>query len=276
MSGENRHDLTEAQRLAQDAVRSLPRPAADAGFRARLKQDFVSGALDTGEPAGDGATGGGGFRPWMAWVPVAVAAVLLLVFFGLNPLPGPRVMGVSGEGAVVVDGRSFGAADQEAYADLVKPGSRLEVTGDAQLDITYPGSLVLRVSPGSDIVLPGRTGRWIGRQVTCAMTTGEISVLTRPGFQGNHLTVKTPDGEAVISGTLANIFVNDDLTCICLYEGHLRVESPQADLGAVEPGMRWVLHRDGSDPDYLTIAPPHRDHMLGLRKDVLSGGLKQH
>ncbi len=272
MNDGNRHDLTDAQRLARDAVRSLQRPAADADFRARLKREFVSGSLAS--DAEDERNGAGpafrrrAFRPWMAWAPAAVAAVVLLMVFRFNSMPGPVVTRVVGEGTVVVDGRSFPAADRDAYADLVSPGSHVEVTGDARVDILYPGALILRVLPGSDLDLPGRPGRWFGRHLAGGLEIGEVSVLTWPGFQGNHLAIETPDGQAVISGTVANVFVNQDLTCICLLHGHLDVVAPDKDLGEVEAGMRWVLHRNGSAPEYLTIAPPHRDHMIGLQEDT--------
>lgn len=275
MNDGNRHDLTDAQRLARDAVRSLPRPEADADFRARLKQEFMSGSLasETGDTTGRGkeagsASRGRTFGPWLAWAPVAAAAVVLLIVFGFNPLPGPVVTRVVGEGSVVVDGRAFPAADRDAYADLVGPGSHVQVTGDAQVDIQYPGSMVIRVLPGSDLDLPGRPGRWFGRHLASRLETGEISVMTWPGFQGNHLAIATPDGRAVISGTVANVYVNEDLTCICLLHGHVEVDAPDGKLGAVEAGMRWVLHRDGTAPEYLTIAPPHRDHMIALQEDA--------
>jgi hypothetical protein len=44
MSDRN-NNLDERQRLAQDAVHSLPRPEAAADFRARLKAGFVAGDI---------------------------------------------------------------------------------------------------------------------------------------------------------------------------------------------------------------------------------------
>jgi len=266
MNDGNQHDLTAAQRRAQDAVRSLTRPAADPDFRARLKQDFMTGALAQQAGQADAAVRKP-FRPWMAWAPVATAAVILVMVFVTNPLPAPQVIAVTGEGTVTVDGRTFSAADRDAYAGLLGPGSRLEVAAGASVDILYPGAMVMRVESGSEFDLPGRPGRWIGRRLDGWLKAGEVSIMTEEGFHGNHLAVGTPDGTAVISGTLANVMVNDQVTCICLFEGHLRVESPDADLGNVEAGKRWVLHRDGSAPEYLPIAPPHQEHMEAFAKD---------
>ncbi len=279
MNDGNQHDLTAAQRRAQDAVRSLSRPEADPDFRARLKQEFTSGALAERAGPADGAVHPDAgappastaarkrFRPWMVWTPVAVAAAILAMVLVTNPLPAPEVIAVTGEGTVTVDGRSFRAADRAAYAGLLGPGSRLEVAGGASVDILYPGAMVLRVDSGSEFDLPGRPGRWIGRTLDAWLKTGEVTIMTEGGFHGNRLAVGTPDGKAVISGTLANVMVDDLLTCICLFEGHLRVESPDADLGSVEAGRRWVLHRDGSAPEYLPIAPPHQEHMEAFAKD---------
>lgn len=279
MNDGRQHDLTAAQRRAQDAVRSLARPAADPDFRARLKQDFMSGALAEKAGPAEGAVDPGAgatpvstaarkpLRPWMVWTPVAAAAVLLVMAFVTNPLPSPQVIAVTGEGTVTVDGRSFSAADRDAYAGLLGAGSRLEVAGGASVDVLYPGAMVMRVDSGTEFDLPGRPGRWIGRTLDAWLKTGEVTIMTEGGFHGNHLAVGTPDGTAVISGTLANVMVDDQLTCICLFEGHLRVESPDADLGRVEAGKRWVLHRDGSAPEYLPIAPPHQEHMETFAKD---------
>ena len=49
-----------------------------------------------------------------------------------------------------------------------------------------------------------------------------------------------------------------------LWAGAIRTKTSETDLGALEPGKRWVLFRDGSVPAHLEIEPAHREHMLGL------------
>ena len=46
-----RPPLGAAEAKARDAVRGLDRPAADAGFRTRLRQEFVSGTIASTAPA---------------------------------------------------------------------------------------------------------------------------------------------------------------------------------------------------------------------------------
>ncbi len=51
------------------------------------------------------------------------------------------------------------------------------------------------------------------------------------------------------------------------------MKSNTGELGFVEPYKRWVIYRDGREPDYLDIAPPHQAHMEGLARD--EGGIFQ-
>jgi ferric-dicitrate binding protein FerR (iron transport regulator) len=76
--------------------------------------------------------------------------------------------------------------------------------------------------------------------------------------------VTTPEARTVIHGTLVSVLRNDAVTCVCLFEGSAEVLTEKAALGEVPRGMRWVMFRDGSDPQLMEIMPAHQDHMLGL------------
>lgn len=259
----DRHDteLTPRQRAAQEAVRGLARPTADPDFRRRLKADFVAGAI---APAARPAAGGA--KVLRLVVPaLAAAAMIAVAVIGLGSRPGPELAGLDGDGRVVIDGAVM--ADADALAASLRPGARVELQGDVTLEVLYPGTLAWRLAPGTVFTLPDAPGRFLPRRLRAELEFGEVSVRTGPDFAGNALVVGTGEGDAVITGTLVDVFRNEAVTCICLIEGSCRVVSDGRDLGALDPGMRWVLHRDGADPDLLDIAPPHREHMEALECD---------
>ncbi|MBE0566689.1 MAG: hypothetical protein IH621_12055, partial [Krumholzibacteria bacterium] len=106
MNEHDRDGLDPQQRAARDAVRGLGVPAADPDFRARLKAQFVAGAVP------EDATGivhlPTRHLPVFAWGTLAAAAVVIWAVLGLNPLPGPELLAVGGTGVVVGDGQQFG------------------------------------------------------------------------------------------------------------------------------------------------------------------------
>lgn len=260
---EREHDrLDESQRLAREAVRSLPRPEADAAFRARLKEQFVSGAIDASPPSA--APGSRLGSVWLGWSALAAAAVVTVALLGFNRLPGPELASASGSGTVVVDGREIAVSRTEVLDEVLRVGARVQVGEDTEIDVVYPGTMILRLSAGTDLVLPERPGRWFQRTVEAPMVAGEMSLRTGPDLVGGGVIVRTDEGRAVIRGTLVSVVRTDDVTCICLFDGDASVTCSSGDLGALEPGKRWVLFRDGSEPAFADIEPAHREHMRGL------------
>ncbi len=263
MTDHNENQLNEAQQRAVDAVQGLTNPRADADFRARLKQQFVSGDIDPkakvvvhAKPVSS--------RRWLTWAPLAAAAVLAVALFFGGRLPGPDAMGAHLAGTVVIDGHEVAAADSVLLDDLLHPGAVIELRDGAELDILYPGSLVMRLASGTTMTLPERPRRWFSRNITADMSQGEISIRTGPQFAGNMLAVQTPEGRARIYGTLVSVFRNDDLTCVCLFEGTAVMDDLSTELGPIPVGKRWVLYTDGRAAELLDIAPPHQEHMEGL------------
>jgi len=263
MNDHHDNQLTDRQRHAAEAVRSLSRPGARPDFRARLKADFVSGALDGGAPAPvvrlDRTR-----RRWLMWVPLAAAAAMAAVLFFTGRLPGPEVLGSHTAGTVLVDGRAVSPADSLLLDDLLRPGAVVELRDGAELDLLYPGSLVMRLATGTTFTLPDHPRRWIGRDIEAELAIGEVSIRTGPDFAGNLLAIRTPEGRARIYGTLISVFRNADLTCVCLYEGTAVMDDRERELGSIPPGKRWVLYEDGREAELLDIAPPHQAQMEGL------------
>lgn len=285
MSDRN-NNLDERQRLAQDAVQSLPRPEAAADFRARLKAGFAAGDIPEGElsepksepeivvlPERKGRRG--------AWIGLAgglaAAAVVTFVLLGLAHLPGPELVATEGTGRVTIDGQDFtigNAADgTTALTEALQARSHILVGEGVTLDIVYPGSFAMRFSQGTDIVLPERPGRWFNRSVESPMFYGDISVRTGPDLEGGQLTIITDEARTDIHGTLVSVVRNDAVTCVCLLEGLAEITTPHTVLGAVPPGKRWVMFRDGSEPQLMDIVPPHQEHMESL--DEVLGDILQ-
>ncbi len=262
MSERNDNNLESRQRTAQGAVRSLSCPQADAGFRARLKTEFVSGDIARNAKVVDLPR-----RRTARWLGVglAMAAVLALAVIGMNRLPGPQLLAAQGQGSVIIDGERHMIEESTDLAGLLQPGSRVVLEGDVRLDVLYPGTMLWRLEPGTDVMLPGRPGRWFGRQSDALIRVGEAALRTGPDLAGGAIAVRTPDGQILVTGTLVNIFCDGELSCFCLYEGTASVQTFQADLGTVPENMRWVVFTDRErESKRLEIAPPHRDQMLAL------------
>jgi ferric-dicitrate binding protein FerR (iron transport regulator) len=272
MSDRN-NNLDERQRLAQDAVQSLPRPEAVADFRARLKAGFVAGDIpesDLSEPKvvelPEHRTRRG------AWVGLAgglaAAAVVAFILLGLAQLPGPELVATQGTGRVTIDGQDFAANDLGSLAEALEARSHILIGEGVTLDIVYPGSFAMRFTQGTDIVLPERPGRWFRRSVESPMYYGDISVRTGPDMAGGRIIVITDEARTEIHGTMVSIVRNEAVTCICLLDGLAEIITPLTELGPVPPGKRWVVFRDGSEPQLMDIMPPHQEHMEGLDESL--------
>lgn len=261
---DHEHNLDKRQRLAQEAVRGLPRPEADPAFRARLKDRFVSGGIDAEAKRGPGARLG---SVWLGWSALAAAAVAAFVLLTFNRLPGPELAGTNGTGSVFVDGREIAASRTEVIDEALRVGARVRVADGAALDVVYAGTLLMRLADGADMVLPERPGRWFRRTVEAPLDAGEVCLRTGPDLAGGGVVLRTDEGRAVVRGTLISVARTEDVTCICLVEGSASVECAGEDLGDLAAGRRWVLFRDGSEPVGDAVAAVHRDHLLALDRD---------
>ena len=81
MSDRNFKNLDKKQRLAQEAVRSLAHPQADADFRARLKDQFLAGEIPESGLSSSDESPAVSPRQWLRWGSLAAAAVLAFVVF---------------------------------------------------------------------------------------------------------------------------------------------------------------------------------------------------
>jgi hypothetical protein len=271
VSDHRHNERDEQQRRAQEAVGSLGRVPADPDFRARLREQFVAGALDEGQAdpsrlekpaAGVTKTGPALWRRPAAWAPLAAAAVLAFILVGFNPLPGPQLLDLAGSGPVLIDGREFAASDRPGIEQALQGGSTVVLGPEVTLDLLYPGTMAMRLEAGTELSLPERPGRWFGRQVQADLPLGEVSIRTGPELTGGAILVSTPEGVTTVTGTLISVFRNTEVTCVCLFEGSASVATADAELGTLPPRQRWVVFSDGREPALMAIEPGHEAHML--------------
>ena len=252
MSGSELERLQPEERRASQALRELRDPAADAGFRARLKRDFMSGA-PARQPVAPRFPGLR--RPGFFWVAVpAAAAAVLIGLVMLNPGPQWEVLSARGEGAVVIDGVPVAihyAADLERR---LKPGARLVTPPEGVLEIMLPGLVAMQIAPGTDVVLPAAPGLWFAREANARLRVGEVRVTTGASFPGARLAVETPDAMVEVRGTTLAVICEPTGTCVCVLEGSVTVASKREGAGVpVTAGRRRYVWNDDRAPEVADI-----------------------
>ncbi len=264
---ERSDDLSPEARRARDGVRALSRPQAEPSYRARLKQAFVAGTIP--EPVRGGATGGGpavparrlpGWRslPWAAALVPAAAALIVVTGLVLNRGPAWEVIGVSGEGLAVVDGRPIPVAHREDLGRALRPGTRLTLSSGATLEIGTRGQMVMQVAPSTDMTLPTSAGRWFAREVRAAIASGEVRITTGRGFRGATLHVATPEARVMVTGTTLAVIRETHGTCVCVMDGVVHVGGRSEPMVAVEAGRRRFVFNDGRAPEQDEMRPMER------------------
>jgi hypothetical protein len=239
------------------AIRELPGVDADPAFRDRMRREFVEGRIEE-RPAGAGRMVAPARRGrWLAWAIPALAVAAVFVVIAINRAPSPRVIATLGAGSVRIDGESFPLADRAAWEDRIRPGARVETTPDATVDIRVDGLVTYEIAGGTRLTIPRSPGRWFNSAVACSVSVGELRILTTADFHGRTLRVDTPEGIAVVTGTLISVQCSDGGTCVCVLDGVAHVGVNEDDLEPVRPEYRKVMLRDGTI-DIIPIEPGHR------------------
>ena len=266
--------LSPAAERARAALHDAPPAPADREFRNRLKQAFVSGAIEvTGtrerrlRQDGDARPGvvrilrgGGGVAvlprrrrfPTVAWVAasLAAAAALIVVFGTLNRGPTWWVTAARGDGSVRVNGQNVALDDRDAMRRLLVPGAEIEMVGNAELDVCSSGVVSLQLTPGTKMTLPPPPARWVGRRTELFARSGVVRVTTGRNFPGARLAVMSPTAAVEVKGTTLAVIIEDVGTCVCVEDGTAMVgrrfgAGDQAtDMRPVAGGHRRYIYND--------------------------------
>lgn len=272
----------EAER-ARQALRSCPPLRANASFRERLKQDFVTGAIQVTRTKDRRPRASGQDRvaaiperrrrvPALVWVGagLAAAAALVIVFGALNTGPTWWITAARGEGAVLLDGQAVDLQDRDAMRRLLVPGVEIETAGDAELDICSNGVLALQLAPGTQMTLPPQPARWIGRRMELHARAGEIRFTTGRKFPGVELAVLSPTAAVDVKGTTFAVIIEESGDCVCVYEGTALVGRHRGgeftDMRSVPGGMRRFVYKDERTSELADMRKEERSKLATFRE----------
>ncbi|MCE9627714.1 MAG: FecR domain-containing protein [Candidatus Eisenbacteria bacterium] len=237
--------ISNDERRVSDAVRGLSSPTPDPAFRARLREQFVSGQFE--RPA---IVRLPWFRRPAVWGPALAAAAALVVTF-LNRGPDWQVLATSGEGRVVVAGRAFDAADRAGIGAAIARGGEVAIEGPVTLDLVARGSVAVALAPDTRMQLPAAPARWWSRHAVATVMDGNVYFSTGRDFHGATLDVLTENVAARCVGTSFAVLRSDLLgTCVCVMEGQVNVAKRESGAGTgiqVPSGMRRFINPQGGE-----------------------------
>jgi len=266
----------EEARIKRALLEASP-PSAQSSFRERLKDSFVSGAIEvsgTAEARGRarrkaspirGLSRRGRAPVWIA-AAAAAAAILTIVVGTLNQGQKWMVTGVRGEGTVLVDGQPVSLTDRTALNQVLVPGAEVKIPDGVEIDLVTGGAMALQLTRRTELTLPPPPPRWINRRAEIHVRYGDIRVTTGPDFHGSHLEIVTPDADVDVTGTTFAVIVQTNGTCVCVLEGTAKVGRMVAgvptDMQPV-PGGRLRFVWKGN-------RPPSYDHMRDMERAKLA------
>jgi ferric-dicitrate binding protein FerR (iron transport regulator) len=279
----NREDERPADddQRARHALHDAPPPRSDDDFRARVKKDFVSGAIEvTGTREARGRARRKSLRlpsygprvragTWVA-AGAAAAAAIVLVVGTLNQGPDWWVTGVRGEGMMTVDGQPVALTDRDAMRRLLVPGAEIALPKGAELDLCSDGTVALQLSTGASITLPPPPARWIGRDMELHARAGEIRFTTGPRFPGVDLWVHTPIAAIEVTGTTLAVIVQGNGTCVCVLEGTAKVgklaDGLPTDMQPVTGGNLRFIYKGDRPSAMDEMRPWERTRLADFRQ----------
>ncbi len=267
MPGTDGKSMTASEAAAREAVRNLPEPSARNAFRDRLREDFVARRVT---PPSHRARPAGGPLRWIWGVTVpAAAALLILLAVSLNRGTGWRVLNPPSGARLLVGGRAVPLEDGRAVTHALRDGGRLELRDSVLVNLTSPGRLTVQLLPGTEMTLPAPPGRWFRRAVRATINAGEMRITTDRGFHGARLFVDTPEVEVEVTGTTLAVIRPDFGSCVCVFDGTVRVAPRGGAAETVSSGHRFTYFKDGNRIDRGDMLPQERIK-LGMLQSVCS------
>jgi hypothetical protein len=242
-------------------IRDVSPVRADPAFREKLKRDFTGGAIREREAPAQPR-----FFLFPAWqfASLLVAAVAAWVLVQVFQAPSWQIQAVLGKGWINVGDQQVDARDFKLLADLVQPGARIRVDGDAALDIRAGDAILIELAGGSDLTLPGTPRRWFAKPLESALHFGEIRLQTGPGFAGHTLIVRTAEGRIQVTGTAISVYKGNDFTCVCVLEGTARIGKDEARMEDVGAGLRKVMFSGDRPSKIVDIEPHHAEELVNF------------
>jgi ferric-dicitrate binding protein FerR (iron transport regulator) len=257
-------EYSPAEERARESIRKLDQVKADARFEERLEERFVGGAFAAATLPGRRTGAPVAAAPWLGFA--AAAAILVAAGLVLNGGLNWSLNAVSGSGVMTVDGTGYSAAETETLPKRLAAGALVETDAQAGFEFLVPGVLVIEVMPGSRVMAPTIPNRWWGRSVEFGVATGEARLMTGPAFPGTELTVVTPEGTVLVTGTTIAVNRDESGTCVCVLNGTARIGTGPDDMEDVPSGMRKVMPSDGSAPFITEVKQMHLQGILKLEK----------
>jgi hypothetical protein len=250
--------MTADEQRVREAIRDVGPVRADPAFREKLKRDFTSGAIRERKAPTQPR-----FFLFPAWqfASLLVAATAAWVLVQVFQTPSWQIHTVLGKGWIKVGDQQADARDLGPLADLVRPGARIQVDGEAALDIRAGDAILIELAGGSDVTLPGTPRRWFAKPIESALHSGEIRLQTGPGFAGHTLIVHTAEGRVRVTGTAISVYKGDDFTCVCVLEGTARIGKDEARMEEVGAGLRKVMFSGDRPSKVVDIEPHHAEEL---------------
>lgn len=239
--------LTPEEARVREAVRGLPPVRADERFRARLRDEFVSGGIAARPSYSAPARRR---RRWLlrGALAAAIAAALFAGIAFLNRGPAWKVVRTAGTGIVTLGEDLVPIGDSPRITRLLRAGERVRVPEGAEMDILCEGNLMVQLTPGTEMTVPAAPGRWFARAVQARFVAGQARIATGPRFRGARLSIGTAEARMEVTGTTIAVIRNPDGTCLCVFEGTVSIGEGRREPERVSAGIRKTIYRDGRPP----------------------------
>jgi len=263
-------DEEALERRAEAALQALPSAEPDPAWRARQKELFVAGAYAPAErPVSVRRPASGMRRAFFALAGAAAALLLVGVTAVMNNGPRWKVAGVqAAHGNVMVNDEPIPADDFASLNHALSPGAVIEWNGSGDLELVSAGQLALGIAPGTKMTLPAPPPRWFARTSRGTIETGTMRLASGKRFHGARVTIGTPEATVEMTGTMLAVIHEPMGTCVCVFEGSVRVLAGTHDMGMVPAGQRQVVFADGSAPIRAEMRPTERVKLGEMKEGV--------
>jgi hypothetical protein len=229
-------EATNAEEQAMiDRLGAEPGETSSAGGRERARLAFLEGE---GRPL-NLKPDLSAYQRWGGVLAAAAILLLVLIQYGRQPVDVWRVTAVVNPVGVV-------GFDAPVATGLTLNSGRVATGSESELELQIGQDLQIRLIPDSEVELPSGPGRWFGNARTLRLRAGEVFGTSGGGELGWKLTLAGREAEAELTGTTFAIFLRDDSTCFCLFEGGLRVKVLATGESIDLPvGQRVWIYDDG-------------------------------